>query len=168
MQSVIIYECQKREACWTQTDSPGFVRGQQSRGYSETQRRGLYVLSAVKKNSMWMLWNNTSGLLRPQGAEDTGPVLRRDADLYGSGNTEGQVPEVREGEAGEVSLACRQPFLHESFCLVCGEEVPGLLNKGRGKGTQAGLEDGEGTGEGVYAGATSKGGNTGTKGNRDR
>ncbi len=50
-ESVIIDGCQRGRACWTHTDSPGFVRGPRLRGYSVTRRPGSYGLTGVKKTA---------------------------------------------------------------------------------------------------------------------
>ena len=158
--------CQRRGACWTHTDSPGFVRGPRLRGYSVTRRPGSYGLTGVKKNGVRLLRHKAPEFLRPQGTPYSGPVLWGHANLSGGGGPQGPVSEVRQGEAGEVSVACGQPFLHEAVCLVCGTAVQGDHGQGHGKGAQAGLEDGQGPGQGVHAGAAPTYGNPRTQGNR--
>ena len=158
--------CQSEGACWTHTDSPGFVRGPRSRGYSATRRPGLSGLSGVKKNGVRVLWHNTPVFLRPEGTACSGPVLRGYANPPGGGGPKGPVSKVRQGEAGEVSMACEQPFLHEAVCLVCGAAMQGDPGQRRGKGAQAGLEDGKGPGQGVHGRAASADGGSRPQGDR--
>ena len=49
VKSVMIVGCQRGRAYWTPTDSPGYVQGPRSRGYSEIRRLGLFGWCAVKK-----------------------------------------------------------------------------------------------------------------------
>ena len=122
--SVMIDGCKKRGDCWTRTTSPGFVQRQRLRGYWGTPKQGLSGLSGAKKNGMWMLWKDAPELLRPEGTADSGPFLRGHAGISGGGCPEGSVPGVREGEAGEVSVAFGQPLLHEALFLLGGAGTP--------------------------------------------
>jgi len=103
---------------------------------------------------MRQLWQTTSEFLRPEGAAYSGPLVRRHADPSGGGDTQGSVSKVRHGEAGEVSMACEQPFLYEAICLVRGTPMQGEYCKGGGRGAQTGLEDGKEPGQGVHGRAT--------------
>ncbi len=89
-----------------------------------------------------------------------------DAHLSGGGGPPGSVSPVRHGEAREVSVAGGEPVLHEAVGLVCGAPLPGDRHQGCGQGAQAGLEDGEEPGEGVYAGAAPAHGDTGAQSHR--
>jgi len=142
---------QRRRACWTRTDSPGFVQGRRSRGYSAIRRPGLSSWVGGKKNGMRRVWDFAPEFLRPEGPADSRSVLRGAAHLRGRGGPPGSVSPVRQGEAGDVSMAGRQPVLHEAVCLVCGATLPGNGRPGRGQGTQARLEDRQEPREGVYA-----------------
>ena len=149
----MIAGCQRGRACWTPTDSPGFVQGPRSRGYSEIRKPELFRWPAVKKNGMRRVWDLAPAFLRSEGPADSRSVVRGDAHLPGGGGPPGSMSPVRQGEAREVSVACDQPVLHEAICLVCGATLPGHRRQGCGEGAQAGLEDREEPGEGVYAGA---------------
>ena len=158
--SVMIVGCQKGRACWTPTDSPGFVQGPRSRGYSEIRRPGLFGWRGVKKNGVRRVWSHAPKFLRSEGPADSRPVLWRDTHLPGGGGPPGSVSPVPQGEAGEVSVAGDPPVLHEAICLVCGAALPGDRRQERRQGAQARLEDREEPGEGVYAGATPAHGDT--------
>ena len=56
---------------------------------------------------------------------------------------------MRQGEAGDVTVAGGQPVLHEAICLVRGTALQGNDGQGGGEGTQVGLEDREESGQGV-------------------
>jgi hypothetical protein len=140
----MIFGCQNESAYWTHTDSPGLLQGPQSRGYSATRRLVSSGLNGVKKNGVRQLRHNAPEFLRPEGTAHTGPLMRGYANSPGGGGPQGSVSTVRHGEAGEVSVACEHPILHEAVCLVCGAAMQGEYRKGSSTGAQAGLEDGEG------------------------
>lgn len=158
--------CQRERACWTPTNSPGFVQGPRSRGYLEIRGPGLFGWSAVKKNGVRRVWDSAPEFLRSEGSADSRPVVWGDANLPGGGDPPGSVSPVRQSETGDVSLAGDQPVLHEAICLVCGATLPGDHRERRRQGAQARLEDGEEPGEGVYAGAAPAHGGTGPQGHR--
>ena len=162
----MIAGCQRGRAYWTPTNSPGFVQGPRSRGYSEIRRPGLSGWSGVKKNGVWLVWDSALGFLRSEGATHTRPVVRGDAYASGGGGPQGSVSPVRQGEAGKVSLAGEQPVLHEAVCLVCGTTLPGNDSQGGGAGTQVRLEDRKEAGQGVYAGAAQTYGDSWPQGHR--
>lgn len=145
---------ESRDDCWTNIGSPGIVREQMLEGYLETRGHGLSGLSGHKKNGLWLLWYGSSELLRQEGAADTGFVLRGCTDLPGGGGTAGLLPGVREGEAGEVVLACQESLLYEAVCLLCRVEVSGDDGTGCGKRVEVGLAYGEVFGQGVHGGAS--------------
>ena len=157
---------QKRAGCWTSTDSPGFVPGPQSRGYSETRRPGSSVLKGAKKNCVRMLRDGPPEFLRPQGAAYPGHALRRDAYLPGCGDQACQVSEVWQGEAREVSLAFGQPFLYKTLCFFRGKTVPEDDHSGRRQRSEAGLAYGQGAGEAIHDRAAPTHGDPRTQGNR--
>ncbi len=45
----MINECKKRDDCWTNIGTPDFVQEQTFKGYLETRRHGLFILSGHKK-----------------------------------------------------------------------------------------------------------------------
>src|SRR3990172_5412426 len=140
---------EKRGNCWTNIGSPDFVREQEFRGYLETRRHGLFNLSVLKKNSMWVLWDGSLESLRQGGALDTGFIMWECEDISGSFGSESILPEMWESEKGETGLSCKQSLLHEAVCLLCRTEVSGDDCKGCSEGAEAGLENCEGIGQGV-------------------
>ena len=164
----MISEWTKRDDYWTNTNSPGFARDRQYRGCLETQRHGSSGWIVPKKNSLWLLRDRTSELLRQDSAADTGPVLRGCPDISGGGGSACSVQEVRESEAGEAALAGEQSLLHEAVLLLCGKEVSCHDHQGRGKRAEAGLARRQGIGEGVHGGAASTQPCGSAPGSRDR
>jgi len=162
----MITGCQRGRACWTPTDSPGFVQGPRSRGYSGSRRRGLFSWPAGKKNGVRWVWGSALEFLRSQGQADSRPVVRGAAHLLGSGGPSGSVSPVWQGETREDPVAGDQPVLYEAGGLVCGAPLPGNGRQGRRQGAQAGLEDREESGEGVYAGAAPAHRDAGSQGHR--
>lgn len=90
--------------------------------------------------------------------------MRGDAHPSGDRGPQGSISRVRQDGTREVSVADGQPVFHEAACLVGGATVQGKSGQGRGAGTQAGLEDREEPGPGVYAGAVQAHGNAGPQG----
>ena len=146
----MIFICEKRGDCWTNIGSPDFVRGQKFRGYLETRRHGLFSLSGLKKNSMREMWHGSSESLRQEGATDTGFIMWGCTDIFGSGGSAGIMSGVWKSEDGESGMAFGQSLLHEAVCLLCRTEVSWDDGKGCSKGTEAGLGNCEGVGQGVY------------------
>ena len=153
--SVMIVGWGKRGDYWTNIDSLDFVREPAYRGYSETREPWSSDLSGGKKNGMWLLRDSPSKLLRQESTAHTGSILRGCSDLSGSGDPAGTMPEVWESEAGGVGLVSQQSILHEAVFLLRGAKVPCDDHTGCGKRAEAGLADGKGVREGIYAGATS-------------
>ncbi len=159
----MIVGCQRGRASWTPTDSPGYVQGPRSRGYSEIRRLGFFGWCAVKKNDVRRVWDLVPEFLRSEGPADSRSVVRGDVHLSGGGNPPGSMSPVRQGEAGKVSVAGDQPVVHAAICLVCGATLPGDRRQGGGEGAQARLEDREEPGEGVYARAAPAYGGAGSQ-----
>jgi hypothetical protein len=100
----------------------GFLASARStlfRGSLETPRLGSSDLCVGGKNGMRGVRPYSSFLLRQEGSKDSGPFLRGHADLPRGGDPPGLLPKVQESEAGENKMACRQPFLYKSICLLC-------------------------------------------------
>ncbi len=148
------------------TGSLGVVQGPDSRGYLEIQRLGLSGWSAVKKNGMRLVWDHAPEFLRSEGSTYSRPVVRGEANLSGDGSPPGSVSPVRQREAGEGAVVGGQPVLHKAVGVVCGATLPGNDGQGRRERAQAGLEDGEEPGEGVYAGTAPAHGDTGPQSHR--
>ena len=153
--------------CWTSIGSPDIVQEPGFEGYLEIPGHGCSSLSGRKKNDMRVLRSDPLELLRQEGALDTRPVLWGCSDLSGGGGTASPMPEVWESEAREVELACEQSLLHQAVCALCGAEVSHHDRKGCGQGVEVGLAYGEGTGQGVYGGATSAASCSGSWSDRD-
>jgi len=149
-------------------NSPDFVPVQEFKGCLEIQRQEFSSLKGVKKNGLWLLWHTPTGLLRQEGALDTGFILRGCPDLSGGGGSAGIVSEVREGEAGETGLAGEQSILYKAVCLLCRSEVSHDDSAGCGEGTTAGLANRKDIGQGVYGEAASPQSCKGAWGDRGR
>src|SRR3990172_11880115 len=158
----------RRDDYWTNTNSPVFARDRQYRGCLETRRHGSSGWIVPKKNSMWLLRDRPSKLLRQDSAVDTGPVLRGCPDISGGGGSARPVQEVRESEAGETALASEQSLLHEAVLLLRGKEVSCHDDQGRGKRAETGLACCQGIGEGVHGEADSTQPCSSAPGNWDR
>src|SRR3989338_9001904 len=150
----MIHECEKRDDCWTNISSPGFVQRQGYRGYLETRRQGLSVLRGLKKNSMRLMRNSSSESLRQEGALDTGFIMRGCENLSGGGSPKGIMSWVRESEDRKVGLARRQSLLHKEVCLLCRQEVPCNDHTGCVKGTQVRLAYSKGIGQRIHGETT--------------
>ena len=114
---------------------------------------GLLGSSAGEKNGLRSLRLCPSYLLRPEDPQGSRSVLRRHADLPGSGDPPGLLSQVPEGETGKAGLAGRLSFLHQAICLLRRPSVSGFESSGCGQGIAPGLEDGQGPGDAVHAGA---------------
>src|SRR3990172_6349394 len=108
----------RRDDYWRNTNSPGFARDRQYRGWLETRRHGSSGLNVAKKNGLWLLRDRPSELLREDSAANTGPVLWGCPDIPGGGGSARPVQEVRERETGETALAGEQSLLHKSVLLL--------------------------------------------------
>jgi len=122
-------------------------------GFLGTPRLGSSDLCVGGKNCMRSVRSYSSFLLRQEGSQDSGPLLRGHADLPGGGDPTSLLPKVQESEAGENGLACGQPFLYQAICLLCRTPVSGFGYYGCRQGTAPELEDCEVSGKGIHAGA---------------
>src|SRR5262245_35144533 len=148
--------------------SRAFVRVPPSEESLVTPRCESCGSSAGGKNHLWHLWALPAGVLRSQGALDTGPALWRHAGLPGGGDPAGVLPELRQGETRETGVAGRQPPVHPTLCLVRGPAVPGGPDSSGGPGIVAGLAHGQGAGEAVHAGTVAASGDAEPAGDWDR
>lgn len=162
------WRCEERGGWWTCTASPRFVRGRRYEGCSEMLGREWYGLSGGEKNSVWSLRSGFAPNLRSQAALGARPLGGRRQNLPGDREPSGALSELREGEAGEAGMALRQPFLHQALCLLRRPALSNLDDQGHCPRTVSGLEDGQGSRQGVYAGAAPKSGNAGSAGDRYR
>ena len=133
-------------------------------GSLETPGPGSSDSCVGEKNGLWSVWPGPSWVLRPEDTKGPGSVLRGCTHLPGVGDPTGLLPKVQGRETGEARLACGQSFLHQAICLLCGPSVSRLGDHGCCQGTSPGLEDGEGTGEAIHAGAVEASGTAWTKG----
>ena len=130
-------------------------------------RLGLSGLFAGGKNSLWSLRLCPSYLLRSEDPQGTRPVLRGYAHLSGGGNSACLLPEMPESETGKVGVVGRIPFLHQAVCLLCRATVSRFDDSGYRQGIAFELEDGQGLGKAVYAGAAASSQQSGTQGDWD-
>ena len=121
--SVMIMEWKKRGVYWTNIVSPDFIQRPGLKGYLEIQRHVLSCLSGLKKKGIRLLWDGASELLRLEGAVDTGFILWREADLFGSGGSAYSMSEMREGETGGNRMAIGKSVLHKAVCFFRRTEV---------------------------------------------
>ncbi len=135
-------------------------------GSLETPGPGSFDLCVGEKNGLRSLRAGSSFVLRSQDPKGPGPVLRGCAHLPGAGDPAGGLPKVQERETGETGVAGGQSFLHQAICLLCGPSVSGLGDYGCSQGTAPGLEDGEGFGEAIHAGAVEASGTPWAEGDR--
>ena len=121
-------------------------------------------LCAGEKKFLWRLWFDSPCLLRPKDSESPGPFLRWPAHFSGNGNPPSFLSPVRKSETGAAGLVGRSAFLHQTLCPLRGAAVSGFEPPGYCPGAAPGLEDGQGPGDAVYAGATAQGGIAGAEG----
>src|SRR5262245_6050970 len=138
----------------TRTAARAFVRVPRSAEFLGTPRYDSCDSSAAGKNRLWHLWARPAGVLRSQGALDTGPALWGHTALSGGGDPTSALPELWQGETREAGVAGRQSAVHQTLCLVRGPAVAGCPDPGGSTGTAAGLAYGQETGETVPAGTT--------------
>ena len=111
----------------------------------------------------------SSFVLRPEDPKGSGSLLRGCCASY----LEVEIRRVdcrrcKKREAGETGLACGQSFLHQAIWLLCGPAVSGFGDHGCGQGTAPGLEDGQGSGKAIHAGAVEASGTAWAEGDRHR
>jgi len=126
------------------------------------------VSSVGEKNGLWRLWPHPSYPLRPENPQSSRPALWRSAHLSGSGDPPSRLSKVPESEAGEAGLVGRLSFLHETVCFLCWPSLPGFEYSSRSRRAAFGLEDGQGLGDAVYAGAAPEGWDSGAAGDWHR
>ena len=129
------------------------ARSTRSVGSLETPGPGSSDLCVGEKNGLWSVWPGPSWVLRPEDPKGPGSVLRGCAHLPGVGDPKGLLPKVQEREARETAVAGGQSFLHQAICLLRRPSVSGLGDHRCCQRTSPGLEDGEGAGEAIHAGA---------------
>jgi len=125
-------------------------------------------LSAGGKNGLWSLWSCPSYLLRPEDPQGSRLVLRGYSDLSGRGGSPGLLSQVPEGETGKAGVVGRLSLLYQAIRLLHWPSLSGFEYSGRGPGVPSGLEDREGLGEVVHAGAVAPSGKPGAQSNRHR
>ena len=122
-------------------------------GSLETPGLGSSDLYAGGKNALRSVWPGPSWVLRPEDPKGPRSVLRGCAYLPGAGDPTDLLPKVQEREARETAVAGGQSFLHQAICLLRRSSVSGLGDHRCCQRTSPGLEDGEGSGEAIHAGA---------------
>src|SRR5512139_2893954 len=127
------------------------------RVFSGIPEPSSFASSAGEKNSLWCLWGYPSDLLRPKDPPSPGSVLRGYASLPGRGDSPRLLSQVPEGEAGKAGLAGRLSLLQQTICFLYRPSLSGFESSGRGQRVPSGLEDGQGPGEAVHAGAAAAG-----------
>ena len=133
-----------------------------------TPKVGLSDLSAGEKNCLQRLRPCSQSLLRQENPSGSGPFLWGHAHLPGCGSPARVLPNLPYGEAGKLGMAGGNSLLYETICLLCGPSLPRFDPSGCGQGIAPGLEDGQGLGEAVYAGAAPEGWDPGAEGDWNR
>ena len=122
-------------------------------GSLETPGLGSSDLYVGEKNALRSVRPGPSWVLRPEDPKGPRSVLRGCAYLPGAGDPTDLLPKVQEREARETAVAGGQSFLHQAICLLRRSSVSGLGDHRCCQRTSPGLEDGEGSGEAIHAGA---------------
>jgi hypothetical protein len=138
------------------------------RVFSETPEPSSFASSAGEKNSLWCLWGYPSDLLRPKDPPSAGSVLRGYAGLPGRGDSPRLLSQVPEGEAGKAGVAGRFSLLQQTICFLHRPSLSGFQYPGCSPRVPSGLEDGQGPGEAIHAGAVAAGGDPRAESHRDR
>jgi hypothetical protein len=133
--------------CWTSIAIPDAVLKRRYEGYLATLMRGLFVLSALKKNSLQNMRHGAQKLLRQENSAGSGHVVRRRPCLPRSGRATCSVSPVWRSEARGAGVVIGQPFLHQEVCVLCGPEVSGDDYFRCSKGVEARLAHSEGIGQ---------------------
>ena len=128
--------------------------------YSGTPKVGSSSLSVGEKNRMQSLWPGPQNLLRPENGSGSRSFLREHAHLPGCGSSAGILPKMPDGKSGDPGMVGRDALLHETVFLLCGAALPGLDSSGCGPRAASELEDGQGLGDAVHAGAAAEGWNS--------
>lgn len=90
---------------------PGFRPRSEIQGIFGDPCAWVIRLKRIKKNDLRVLRYGTSEPLRQESAAGTRSVLWECPDILGSGGTESQVQEVRDGETRKTALAGEHSFL---------------------------------------------------------
>jgi len=136
--------------------------------FSVTPKVGLSGLSAGEKNSLQRLRLCSQNLLRSENPQGSRPLLWGHAHLPGCGSPASAVPKLPYGKARDTGMAGRNSLLYETICLLCGPSLPRFDPSGRGQRSALELEDGQGVGEAIYAGAAPEGWGPGAEGDWNR
>ena len=123
--SVMIAGCQKRRACWTPTDSPGFVQGPRSRGYSEIRRLG-YSTGAPSKKTVCGECGTSHRSFYDRKVRRIRDLSCGEMRIY----LEVEIRRVRCRRCGTVKQEkfpwlANNPFYTPAVCLVCGAAMQG-------------------------------------------
>lgn len=132
-----------------------------------TPRLGLSGLSAGEKNGLWGLWLCSPYDLRSKDPKGSRSFLWRPAHLSGGGNSARLLPKMPKSETGKVGVVGRIPFLHQAVCLLCRATVSRVDHSRYRQGIAFELEDGQGLGKAVYAGAAASSQQSGAQGDWD-
>src|SRR5258706_12788230 len=78
------------------------------------------------------------------------------SNLLGYRGAPNRLPAVYEGEAREAGVACGQSVLQQAIRLLFGTALPGRDDQKRCSRNAPGLEDSQGVGQAVHAGAATQ------------
>src|ERR1019366_1029824 len=166
--SGMISRCTNIDVCGTRTAFPACVRVRRYTAYLVIRRPESSASIGGKKNGLRSLWPRASSLVRLQAAPSTRPAVWGHSDLSGAGDSTCRVQEMRQGETGEAGLARGESVLYETLRLLRGTALPCHDHQGRCSRNAPGLEDSQGVGDAVHAGATGPCGRARTQGYRHR
>src|SRR5229473_888488 len=110
------------------------------------------VRLGAQKNGLRLLWAGPRRLVRPAGAAGSRPAERRISDCSGTRSAARRVPPLRRREARAAGLSGGQSALHQTLCVLCRPPLPAGIDPRCCQGTQAGLGDGQDTGDAIHAG----------------
>ena len=127
-----------------------------------------HLATPPKKTTCGVCGQSQPHLLRPQAAPRPRPVLWRHPCLPGVRGSARPLPAVWRRETGKAALAGRQPFLHQTLCLLRRPTLPQFGDPRCCRRTAPRLENRQSPGDGVHARATPPGRHARSHGHRHR
>lgn len=121
-----------------------------------TPKLALFDSHGREKNNLQRLRQESPVVLRPQGAQRTGSVLRGHAHLLGDRGSARHVQELRQGEERKAFVVGRQSVLHQTLRFLCRSALQGFDDPRRCQRTASGLEDGQRSRQAIHARTTAQ------------
>ena len=154
--SGMIWGCENTDVCGTRIAFPVFVRDPRYEESLVIRRRVWCTSIGGGKNGLRSLRLYQARLVRSQTALGAGFGVWGLSDLLGDRGAPNRLSAVHEGEAREAGVACGQSVLQQAIRLLCGTALPDHDDQRRCSRNAPGLEDGQGVGQAIHAGAATE------------